>query len=418
MTFMEKWDFYCKEISSPQIFIEWAAYGIIAAALQRRVWTGTERKPLFPNLYIILSGPPGVGKGLILSEVKKVLTHFKIEAPKEENPNKNANLLFATKPAPSAPDLLIPVGADASTYEALVKAMSRCIRSFKQPTSKIPYVHSSICFCLEEISSLFRKHTEDLVNFLLVAYDCGDYRYETIGRGTDYIKNCCLNFMGGTTPSFIRRVFGDELLTDGFASRTVFAHALSNRFWRLRPPEFSDEQIRAHDQILEHVKQVALLHGEVKFTPDAIEFLEHWWNNDAQHKRANNSPKLLPYYARKNITVQKLAMVVHFMNHLTMEVNIDECKEAIAITERAERQMHFAVQLEAGNPLSKVTIDIERFVAKNHEQGLRKQDLLLEFWGELPQGENSLDSVLAFLISTGKLELRKPLIVYVGKDKI
>jgi hypothetical protein len=141
-------------------------------------------------------------------------------------------------------------------------------------------------------------------------------------------------------------------------------------------------------------------------------------NNDAQHKRANNSPKLLPYYARKNITVQKLAMVVHFMNHLTMEVNIDECKEAIAITERAERQMHFAVQLEAGNPLSKVTIDIERFVAKNHEQGLRKQDLLLEFWGELPQGENSLDSVLAFLISTGKLELRKPLIVYVGKDKI
>lgn len=399
MTNKDRWTFYCSDICSPNSFIDWGFYYIIASALQRRVWTGDVRKPLFSNIYVILTADPGVGKGLIVTEVAKVLRYHKLTKESQEN-NENifAEEAKALKAIGEKP-LLIPMGADATTYEALVKAMSRACRCswFYKDGKKLPYIHSSICFCLEEISSLFRKHTEDLVRFLLVTYDCGDYRYDTVSRGLDVIKSSCLNLFGGTTPSFIKRIFGDELLTDGFASRTIFPFELGNRFQRLRPPSFNEEQIKEYEILLKHVKDLSELHGEVKFTSEAEKYLEHWWVHESLHKRVNNSPKLIPYYARKNITVQKLAMILHFSDSLEMSVNLDECKAALVVLEQVEKKMHNAINLSTKNPLAELSENILKYIHRNGPQS--KKELLIEFWSDLQGGKEALDAILEYLIT-------------------
>jgi len=405
-TNLERWRYYCETILSPASYIDWCFHYLILASLQRRVWRGQiGGNPLFANPYIILTGEPGVGKGIILKEVSKVLRFHKLEAKNEYTADTTPAQSNALGQGRKEQALLFPVGADASTYEALVREISRAIRPFWREVDgkKRAYLHSSLCFCLEEISSLFRKHSEDLVRFLLVTYDCGDYRYETISRGTDYIKNCCLALLGGTTPKFLRRVFSDELLNEGFASRCIFVFELCNRFDRLRPPEFNEDQVKEHKIILDHIKKLSTLYGEVKFTPEASEYLEHW-NKTDKYKRPNTSPKLNYYYARKPVTMQKLAIGIHFADSVTMEVNLDECIEARKLLDNTEKRMHFALTNENKNPLAEVTDSIYDFIAKNG--GQTKKDLLVLFWSELPNGTDSLDDALSYLNMVNKVKLK------------
>ncbi len=405
MSNMDRWKYYCSTIISPDSYIEWGMFYTIAAALQRRVWRGQlDGRPLFPNPYIIFTADPGVGKGLVITEVNKLLRYFKLEKEKDQvGETKTINFNEDKKSGMEKP-LLFQVGADATTYEALVKEISRSVRAYfyKENDKQKAYIHSSLAFCLEEISSLFRKHTEDLVRFLLVTYDCGDYRYDTISRGRDFIKNCCLSLIGGTTPKFLKRVFSDELLNEGFASRCIFVFELSNRFDRLKPPDFSKEQMEEYNIILAHIKKLSLLYGEVVFEREAAEYLE-LWNKTEKYKRPNTSPKLNYYYARKPVTIQKLAMAIHFMDSLEMKINLEECQKAITLLDATEKRMHLALSSDIKNPLADLTDDIISFILKTGPQ--TKKELLVIFWGSLPSGKQSLDETLDYLLMIRKLKL-------------
>ncbi len=404
---LDRWRYYCETILSPDSYIEWSFHYLISACLQRRVWRGqSDGNPLYGNPYIILVGDPGVGKGIILKEVNKTLRFHKLKANNEYTTEVKSIQLNEPNQTRKEQALLFPVGADATSYEALVREISRSIRPFwiEREGKKSACVHSSLCFCLEEISSLFRKHSEDLVRFLLVTYDCGDYRYETISRGTDFIKNCCLALLGGTTPKFLRRVFTDELLNEGFASRCIFIFELCNRFDRLKPPEFNPDQIKEWMIIVNHIKELSKLYGEVKFDKDAAEYLE-LWNKTDKYKRPNTSPKLNYYYARKPVTIQKLAMSIHFADSLEMRINLEECQKAITLLDKTEKRMHFALTNDDKNPLAEITESISDFIKANGAQ--TKRDLLVLFWGSLPEGSDSLDKILNYLILAQKIKMHE-----------
>lgn len=419
MTNFEKWMFYMRDCTSPEQFIRWGLYSVIASTLQRRVWTGSPHfsigDPIYPNMYIWLVAEPGIGKGLVIKPVKDLLNYWKrdgtagnitvgTEGESEEKTQKK-NI---------QKESLIAIGADATTCEALISDLSKASRPFwympeGETKKKLPYFHASLSVNLSEISTMFKKHTENLVNFLLEAYDCSkDFKYKTIGRGEDHIHNCCLNLFGGTTPGFIKKTFGSELFDEGFASRSTFIFAEGNRDWRARSPEITPEQETARLELLQHIKKLTTLFGEVRFHPDAIEFLESWWreSNINPETRPNTNPKLKPYYARKNITAQKLAMAIHFMEHTTMEVSLLELQQALAILAQAEQKMHMALSLSSKNPMADVTTKIIKWLMER-PNGATKNELWAEFYEDLPGPDSKagLDQVLEFALSTGKLKV-------------
>lgn len=427
-TNLQRWRYYMSDICSPDSYIDYGFYYMISATLQRRVWLGSEMSPLFPNLYVILVGEPGIGKGLVIKQVASILKHWKKSAAtitkphSAESPEQLAALTDQQRDtAGSAPfttsgetvkraeePLLIPVAADACTYEALVRALadsSRCHSYPKPPvdensrTTTGHYIHCSLCFCLEEMSSLFRKKTEDLVNFLLVAYDCGDYNYETKHQGKDNIRKCCLNFFGGTTPHFMQTVFGDELLTEGFASRTMFIYETSNRFNRFDIPEFTKEQLAARQAIVDHVLAISRLYGKVTYTAEAYEYMKHWYEHIHPAGRPNNSLKLKAYYARKNIHVQKMAMAVHFADKTTLQLDLEDCQKALAILEATEKRMHYALDFQGKNPLNPVAKRIVQFIQAAGPQ--KFTELLSEFFEDVNEGE--LNDVISFLVGTNRM---------------
>lgn len=433
MTNFDRWRNFTDGLISPDSYINFGYYYLIASSLQRRVWTGPEHCPLYPNLYIILVGEPGVGKGLVIKQVSELLHFHKMpdinskkytdntvtdadkkmmeliakddydSAQHQENSGSKDSRSGYEKP------LLFPVAADATTYEALVRSMSKAIRrinykKFNSNTNQNEmgiYTHSSLCFCLEEISSLFRKRTEDLVHFLLQTYDCGDYTYDTKTQGKDRIRKCCLNFFGGTTPGFMQSTFDDQLLTEGFSSRTLFIFSALNRKTTLFIPELTQEQRECRAHILLQMERLSQLYGKVEVDDQTEAWLEDWWKN-AQANRPNTSIKLNPYYARKNITLFKIAMAVHFSDSVEMKLYRQDFEQAMVILEQAESRMHLALGFDSSNPLSSVTKRICNYIEK---LGMKtRRELLAEFWNALPKGNDDLDVVLEHLESTNKIK--------------
>lgn len=439
LTNFEKWRSYMSGITSPDCYINWGWHYLIAASLQRRVWMGPNHERLFPNMYVILVGEPAVGKGRVTRPINEILRYHKLENPSSEKPTPKSDMSKEDKATIDAlieanfadgtkgeekknkrifeKPLLIPVGASATTWEALVNALANSLRriNYSEYDERIQknvikiYTHSSLCFCLEEISSMFRKKTEEVARFLLQTYDCGDYEYDTKTPGLkDYVKKCCLNLLGGTTPGFMQELFNDRLLTEGFASRCFFIFAARNRFDKMFGTDLTDEQKQHYEDILLHVKKLTSLYGRVQFSEESKAFLEEWWK-ESQQTRPNTSYKLNYYYGRKNIHVQKLAMALHFGESTELFIKHETFLRALEILAVEEKKMHLALGIDSNNPLNLPAQKIHKYLV-HYSQAFTAKELLVEFWGILPgrpSARENLETVLEHLYISGKITRRE-----------
>lgn len=429
MTNHEKWLSYTDGLASPQNYIEWGWLYTISASLQRRVWCPPDHRRCYPNMYVTLVGKPGIGKGQVIRSVSDILKLHKLEDVKPTAGGSSEEQMIVDSMAaadlkaaqdemmvgkdkassPDKPDL-IPIAADAVTYEALVQSMGRCIRRINYSEYNAAqgknvmriYSHSSLCFCLEEIASLFRKNTESLVNFLIQAYDCGEnYEYQTKTAGRDRIRRLCLNFLGATNPDFMQDTFDDKLLSQGYSSRTFYVFANKNRKSVFFLPELTELQKQHRKEVAEHVVKLTRIYGQVKIDDETWNWLQDWWAEYEARpdKRASKSLKLEAYYARKNIHVMKIAMAMHFGESLDLFIPKATFQRAMDFLATEERTMHLALTLDGKNPLA----DTSRKMCGYLQQAGKKTfvDLLVEFNGSVRKTE--LEEILETLQTTGQV---------------
>lgn len=434
----QHWLNYTSGLSSPQNFVEWGYIYLIAAALQRRVWMPPNHKPCYPNIYVILVGKPGIGKGLVISEVSEVLKYWKlsdiqIDTSKIQNEvertikeeiakgdlkaAQESEFQGKSKGAEMAKPLVIPVAADATTYEALVQAVSESYRRIdytKPDNSPGIYGHSSLCFSLQELASLMRKRTDDTVNYLLGLYDCPlDYEYITKTKGKDRVRRGCLNLLAGTTPSFMQSTFDEKLAGEGFTSRVFYIFANKNRKHQFFVPALDENQKESKQIIINHILKLTRLFGMVHVDDETNNFLQEWWHNQEsnQHLRANKSLQLIPYYARKNIHVMKIAMAMHFGESTEMYIPKDIFKKAIEFLGREEKNMHLAITLELDNKEARIAKRIMQML----EAGKRSYiDIAIECYGM--GNDKDIQAALEFLTTTEQCIVMQELDEMSGKE--
>lgn len=436
----DKWRYYLKDTGSPQSFIDFAFYYLIAASLQRRVWFPPAHKPLFANNYTVLCAPPGVGKNMVINPVTEMLRYWKIVPanerkhtaegePKTEDKelsdaaaDRNYQLAkeeqdgygfrhgdSKKKESFEKPDL-ITVAPDATTYEALIQSLAKATRytdytEFNEKLGKKIgrlYRHASLCFSLEEISSILAKNKENIGKLLLNTYDCGEYRYKTKTQGQDEVKNCCMSFLAGTTPSSLEEVMTDKIIGDGFSSRCWFVVEQKAKDTPFFLPELDSLQKAYKEYLIQHVKKLTTLYGQVEIGPGVRDFLEDWWarNKDI---RVNHSSKLEAYYSRRKVHIIKLAMAIHFGETTDMVIQIPEFQRAIEAFQYIEQKMHLAMIFDAKNPLHIASKKLMRFLKGLPNKRANFNQLLAELFPELPKGKPDLEELLVYLLSTDKL---------------
>ena len=415
---IDRWLYYLKDYGSPMSFKLWGFYSMTSSVLQRRVYLGSTRKTLYPNMYTILTAPAGKGKGMILGEVSEIMRHPKLKRVKGLDEKKDEikkeleqnDIQLSTKPSDAnarLKNMVIPMAPNATTFEALTNIMGNCaspLRFTDEQGNLRVQMHSSLYVHLEELGSLFRKHTEDIHTLLCELYDCKDpYEYRTKHMGVDYIRRPCVNILAGTTPDFLKRVFSSSLLSEGFASRTVFVVAMKEEFRRFETPTFTDEQIAEHEKLVDHIVKLSQISGCCKFSPEALEFCKAVWEDpDFDKNRPNSNPKLDAYYSRKNITLAKLAMSMHFADSLEMEIPLNIVQDALKLLDETERSMHLALSVESKNPLAFATDGVLKYFMLHKEANVKT--LRAIFYDDLPEPFEDMEKILRFLSEEGKIK--------------
>lgn len=387
MTNYERWLKLTEDAVSPNSYIEFSWFWMIGAALQRRRWIGGDHAGIYPNQYLILVGDPGVGKGVILDHVSDLMKHHRVEQAGVAQDDRG---------------YLFPIAPNTTTFEDIVRKVARAtqkivyVRDGKNET----YTHCSIAFILEEAASLFREEQKQIVRFLLEAWDAKDFHYSTKTQGEDKIKRCCASIIAGTNPAFMYDAFGNGVLTEGFGARGVFLFEEKNRYRRLFRPQRTAEQETVRQELLHHLLTLSKKFGACRYTPEAEQFLVEWWEKFVP---GNTNHRLKDYYSKKNMHAQKMALAVHFSESACDGIiTLDNCKQALALLDRAELNMHMAL---VGSKENKLAPAMEKILKHLKGHGACSFiDLLAEFFVDIPTGEQGLMEIMKMLADVNKVK--------------
>jgi len=390
MTNCEKWQFYLKDISSPDIYIRWSYYFIVSTCLARRVWLskGDSEYNIYPNLYLILVAPPGIGKTLPSSSAVDLL--------------KSLSKSYTDAEGKPAIKQVIRVSPDTCTLESLYQHVAKATEAFKDPETKKLQAHASLCVCIpNELGLLLKdKYAKDVVRFLNTGYDCKSFERTTKHQGNDILQNMCLNFAGCCTVDDIADFVKNGIISTGFSSRAFFIFADTKRDESVFISQ-NAEQKKAREELRQYGLQLASQVGRVELSPEAFAFIDDWNRNQKSAQRANSHPILSEYYGRKKIHVLKMSIVCHYAEKLNNVIDLDDVKLAMAELALIERDMHKAFGVMSINPIYNVATEIVRFIgaAKNHE--LNRAQLMLEIFRYGSQME--IGEALNFLQETQQI---------------
>lgn len=303
---------YTEILPSPPLFRKWVAISFVAAAVERKVWVRTMGSDLYPNLYMVLVGPPGIGKGVAIHPAEKILR----EVPE------------------------IHVGPSDLTAASLIDALNESIRRVIQLNAGQPYVEfNSLTVISRELGVLIPAWETTLMNLLTDVYD--GFTIDQKRRGKDLrikIPNPQINLLGACTPSYLNEVLPPGAWDQGFLSRTILVYSGDKT---PRDPFAEDANLalttRVHADLLHDLKTIALEFGQMSFTSPAASAIKAWIKGGQQP--APTHQKLQYYNSRRLAHLLKLCMVSSISRSGQKVIGLEHYSEALNWLMEAETYM-------------------------------------------------------------------------------
>jgi len=284
---------YTKESESPDSYHLWTGLSVLASAVRRRVWVDQGIYILYPNMYVILVGPPGrVAKSTTIRLGRRLLL--------------------------GVPEIVF--SADSLTREELIRVMGK---------------ESWITIHSTELSSLIEPSGIKMIQFLTDIYD-GDYqwRYSTKGQGKDTLEAPILNILAGTTPSYIADGMPEDVIGHGFTSRVIFVYEEDTRFDNPKPKPPPKALV---DALIEDLNTISKLEGKFEYGEGAWEFYDKYYRT-LRHNIPEDH-RIEGFHWRKRAHVLKLAMLLSVSESDDLIIRKTDFETAVDLLESIEPSM-------------------------------------------------------------------------------
>lgn len=304
---------YSANKGSPSIYCKWAAIAIVGAALERKVWVRTSKGVLYPNSYVVLVGPAGVGKSLATNLVYDLLNEIR---------------------SPENPFHLAPTSlTKASLIDALNDAERRIVRPMDTPP-----VHSfnSLTVVPNEFSVFLPAWEGDFMAVLTDIWDCKHYsETRRTNKLSVSIPRIQLNIFSATTPAQLTNLLPEGAWEQGFMSRILLVYSgeqvANDLFTEL---EFESDLYKG---LIHDLTGINKLWGERVFDEDAKAAIRAWAK--AGGAPVPDHPKLLGYTARRAAHLLKLCTVASAASSDEPVITVDHVAEALDWLVEAETFM-------------------------------------------------------------------------------
>jgi hypothetical protein len=284
---------YSEGIPSPDQFRLWSAIGVVAGAMERRVWTRT-RGVLYPNLFTLLVAPPGIGKSQSIDLIMELVYAAK---------SRNADGFH--------------IAPDSMTRASLIDTLAESSRRLILPSGSLLEYHS-LFIPSAEFGVLVPSHDLDFLSVLNKIFDNGRVHRERRRGGNlnTEIINPQLNILAGSQPGFLGSLLPEEAWTMGFTSRLLLIYAAVGPKVDFFGGQSFDPDMEK--LLVRELQSIYRINGEMTWHPDALLEARAWY--EAGLEPVPQHSKLQHYIPRRMLFVAKLAMVSCMSDGQRMEV--------------------------------------------------------------------------------------------------
>lgn len=327
-----------ENISSPPLFRKWGGIATIAGALERKVWLRSLGSKLYPNMYIILVAPPGVGKTEITWRIRKLWEN--LDGP------------F--------------VASTSVTKASLIDELAKANRRWITPQAADPVTHfNSLLMCVNELGVLLPAYENEFMNTLTDLWDCKHYSESRRSKDIQIeIKNPQLNLIAACTPSYLMHVLPEGAWDQGFLSRTMLVYSGERQLRSLFAAENDEEQDMS--ELENGLEAINNLSGEIRITREAAETLDHFHMTDGEPKPEH--PKLLSYNIRRTVHLLKLCMVASVSRSDELIIRIEDYQRAFDWMTELEHYMPDIFKAMSQGGAGKVMEDAWYFIFTTHSK--------------------------------------------------
>jgi hypothetical protein len=312
---------YTDNTEPRESFRRWVGISTVASAMQRKCRLRWGRETFFPNLYIILVGPPASRKGTAMREGISFL--------------KRIGMDFA---------------ADESSRQKLITSLKESVSSNTMLSGEAQF-HCSLNVYASELTVFLGYEDRDFLSMLCKWFDCEDrFVYDTHGRGREEIANVWVNLLGGTTPMQLQSSLPDGAVGSGFTSRVIFVYEEDKEKTVIKP-ELTHDQLAIEDALSIDLSEIHTMSGDFVVTPQ-FEKLYEKWRYASEAQRVFHEPRLDYYIQRRPTHLFKLAMVYSASRASDRIITADDLQLAIDTITETEVKMPQVFTGVGANPLA------------------------------------------------------------------
>ena len=354
-------------LGAPPIWLKWAAYSSVAAALERKVFVVLRGRKLYLNLYIFLVGPPGTGKSTALEAARNIVVQI-----------------------PS-----IKLSPTKVTAEKFINLLSKA-NSVEIVNGEVSQHVSFSAFC-SEIAVFIPPGDRGFTATLTDLYDCPNYwSYETISRGKDAIENLFVNFSGGVTPTTLATIVSDATIGSGFSARVLFIYAEEG----IKTDPFDVLKTVEHKDFVHDLELVNMLKGPFSHSLGAMKIFRDWYTDGMSPAPADS--RFAEYNPRRFTHWMKLAAIRCASRSNEMIVSEEDVLSAKADMLEAESFMPTAFASIGANPINQALEHTRHWMMIEHatkNTAIPESDLRKRLMTQVPL--QYVDQSIELLLSSG-----------------
>jgi predicted transcriptional regulator len=354
-------------VETPKQWIYWSGLATISAVASPNIKVQKGAYELRPNLYVLLIGRSGLGKGFGPSLSKKLVTMVD-----------NTRII-----------------SGRGSIEGILKELS--IAKARENGS-IPFKDARGYLCSGEFASSLYEATHALT----ILTDLYDGHYNPSWDNTlknspiERLRNPCLTLLSGANPAMFDLTVDKSHLSGGFVGRTLLI-AADKRFRSNSMIYENGEEpdVIDYEKLASYLKQLSKVEGLMTWSKEAKKVYNAWFYpyRDAEYEDSTGT------YDRMNDHVIKVATCISLSRKLDKVIEDEDIEEALGVCSSLSESAKKAAGMEGRSAIASVIKSFLMIMLAAEDYTLSRKQVLQRSFGNIDSSE--LDQVVETLSQTG-----------------
>lgn len=295
------------------IYRKWTAIFLVGAALERKAWMINNKGVLYPNQYIFLLGPAGVGKSLCSRLAYDLLNSIR---------------------TPESPIHIAPTSVTKASFaDALNKAERRIVKLHENPPIT---AFNSLQVISNELGVFLPAWDGEFMAVLTDLWDNGIYHETRRSSKIEInIPKAQLSLLAASTPAQLNSLLPEGAWDFGFMSRVINIYSGEVKYTSIFAKLDNDGLL--YQNLINDLLDIYNIWGEYKLTEEVEQAIDHWAFQGFRPRV--DHPKLTHYNTRRQAHLLKLCLIASASSSSDRIITLDHYAEALDWLVEAESYM-------------------------------------------------------------------------------